>query len=78
MEIKRTRYVVMRNNRTEIMCGSARNAGFRDINDIKNVSIKTYCTAIRAVDAYYRNFFIKDSNKDDVEAVEIVETLKSV
>lgn len=51
MEIKQTRYVLIRSNKTEIICSSARNAEFWGVND---------------------------PNKDDVEAVEIVETLKSV
>lgn len=46
MEIERTRYIIMRNNRTEIFCGASRNHSFEKIDEIKNkkISIQTYAT----------------------------------
>ena len=42
MKIERKRYVVMRNNRTEIWCGISRRFSFKKIDEINNASIKTY------------------------------------
>ena len=42
MKIQRKRWVIMRNNRTEIFCGLARNYQFKPVDDIGNTSIKTY------------------------------------
>lgn len=44
IKIQRTRYVVMRNNRTEIWCGLAKNFYFKPIQEIGNTSIKTYAS----------------------------------
>ena len=67
MKISRKRYVVMRNNRTEIWGGLARNFSFRNINDLKDFPIKTYRTAKQAqtCSSWDRNF----------EVVEITETI---
>lgn len=42
----RTRYIIMRNNRTEIFCGSSKNHSFENIKELKNkkISIQTYAT----------------------------------
>ena len=42
MKIERTRYVVMRNNRTEIWCGLARTFRFKPVNELGDTEIKTY------------------------------------
>lgn len=47
-KIQRTRYVVMRNNRTEIWCGLAKNFYFKPIQEIGNTSIKTYASEAKA------------------------------
>ena len=46
MEIERTRYIILRNNRTEIFCGASKNHSFEKIEDIQNkkISIQTYAT----------------------------------
>ena len=48
MKIERTRYVVMRNNRTEIWCGLAQHYHFVKVDEIKDVAIKTYRTRKQA------------------------------
>ena len=48
MKIERERYVVMRNNRTEIWCGLARNYRFCKVDDLANTAIKTYRSATQA------------------------------
>lgn len=66
--IKRTRYVVMRNNRTEIWCGVSKHFYFKKIDEIGNVSIKTYESENRAKASC-------SSWDRDFEIVEITETL---
>ena len=75
MKIQRRRWVIMRNNRTEIFCGLARNYQFKPVDDVGNTSIKTYRsenTALSSFDSSWRkpNF--------EVEAVEIIETYETV
>lgn len=59
MDIERTRYVVTRNNRTEIFCGASRNHSFEDINDIQNkkISIQTYATEKIAKSNFERSWW---------------------
>ena len=45
MRIERTRYVVMRRNRTEIWCGLSRKFHFVKVDELKDTAIKTYRTA---------------------------------
>ena len=46
MEIERIRYIIVRNNRTEIFCGASKNHSFEKIEELKNkkTSIQTYAT----------------------------------
>lgn len=48
MRIERTRYVVMRRNRTEIWCGLSRKFHFIKVDELKDTAIKTYRTAKQA------------------------------
>lgn len=48
MKIERTRYVVMRKNRTEIWCGLSRDFHFVKIDELKDTAIKTYRTRKQA------------------------------
>lgn len=75
MKIQRKRWVIMRNNRTEIFCGLARNYQFKPINDIGNTSIKTYRSEKTALSSFNSSWRKQDF---EVEAVEIVETYESV
>lgn len=49
MSIERKRYIVMRNNRTEIWAGTAKNYHFRKLNDIDRVNIVTYFSEQKAI-----------------------------
>lgn len=74
MRIERERWVIMRNNRTEIFCGLARNYKFKPINDIGNTAIKTYRsknTALSSFESSWHRHF-------EVEAVRIKEVYESV
>lgn len=74
MKIQRKRYVVMRNNRTEIWGGGNRNFHFNPVNDIGDFAIKTYRSLKQAESScscyYYRG--------NDIEYVPIIETFESV
>lgn len=48
MKIERIRYIVMRNNRTEVWCGLAQNFHFKKVSELKDTPIKTYRTAKQA------------------------------
>ena len=48
LRIERTRYVVMRRNRTEIWCGLSRGFHFVKVDELKDTAIKTYRTAKQA------------------------------
>lgn len=68
MRIERKRYVVMRNNRTEIWCGLSRNFSFRPITELNDVAIKTYRSEAQAesgCSSWDRNF----------EIVPVIETI---
>lgn len=71
MKIERTRYAVMRNNRTEIWGGISRNYYFVKLDELKDIAIKTYRTRKQAessCSSWDKNF----------EVVEIKEILESV
>ena len=73
MKIKRTRYIIMRNDRTEIWCGVSKHFYFKNISEIGNASIKTYESESRAKAS------CSSRNKDFevVKIIEIIETLES-
>lgn len=72
MKIERKRYVVMRNNRTEIWCGLAKHFHFRNISDIGEVAIKTYRTknqALAGCSSWDRDFEVVPA----IETIEIID-----
>lgn len=71
MKIERKRWVIMRNNRTEIFCGLARNYQFKKVNEIGNTEIKTYLSENKALSSFESSWYRPDF---EVEAVEITET----
>ncbi len=70
MKIERKRYVVMRNNRTEIWCGLARNYYFKPVDEIGDSPIKTYLSANKARSGC-------SSWDRDFEVVEVTETIST-
>lgn len=71
MKIQRKRYVVMRNNRTEIWGGCAKHFYFRPIDDVGDFAIKTYRSKKQSESScsYWH---------DDFEVVPIIEIFESV
>lgn len=74
MKIERIRYVIMRNNRTEIWCGLARSFHFRKLEDVGKDSIKTYNSRTKA-EASCSSW---DDDWEVVEVKEIIETTEEV
>lgn len=74
MRIERKRWVIMRNNRTEIFCGLARNYQFKNVNDIGNTAIKTYLSKNKALSSFESSWWKPDF---EVEAVEITEVYEA-
>lgn len=73
MKIERTRYVVMRKNRTEIWCGiNQRSYCFKPIDNIGYTHIKTYNTVMNAI----RGTGVGWNKDSDTEIVEIKETIE--
>lgn len=70
MKIERIRYAIMRNNRTEIWCGLARNFHFKKLEDIGKDSIKTYNSLTQAKSSC-------SSWVNDWEVVEVRETIET-
>ena len=73
MKIKRTRYVVMRNNRTEIWCGLTKNNYFKKVDEIGRNAIRSYDSEKRAKSSY--NVSCCPYWNENYEIVEITETL---
>lgn len=72
MKIERKRYVVIRNNRTEIWCGLSKRFHFKPISDIGDVAIKTYRTknqALSGCSSWDRDFEVVPA----VETIEIID-----
>ncbi len=74
MKIQRKRWVIMRNNRTEIFCGLTRNYGFKSVKEIGNTAVKTYLSKDKALASFYGSF----REIEDIEAVEIEEIYEAV
>jgi len=70
MKIKRNRWVLMRNNRTEIWCGLARAFYWKSVDEIGDSPLKTYLSKTKALSSC-------SSWTDGYEAVEITETIES-
>ena len=68
MQIKRKRYVIMRNNRTEIWAGKTKHFSFRKVDDIEKVNIVTYFSESKARASC-------SSWDRDFEVVPVIETL---
>lgn len=69
MKIQRKRYAVMRNNRTEILSGLARNYTFKKVEEIGDAAIKTYRSKAQAYSSCSNNEF-------EIEVVPVMETIE--
>lgn len=70
MKVQRKRYIVMRRNRTEVWCGLSKNFSFRNISEIKDVSVKTYRSEAQARSGC-------SSWDRDFEVVPVIETIET-
>ena len=71
MKIERKRYIVMKNNRTEVWCGLSKNLYFKPISDIGETAIKTYRTEKQALASC-------SSWNKDFEVVPVIETIEII
>ena len=75
MRIERERWAIMRNNRTEIFCGLARNYQFKPVDNVGNTAIKTYRSKNTALSSFESSWRVPDF---EVEAVKIKEIYEIV
>lgn len=69
--IIRQRYVVMRNNRTEIWCGLSKNFHWKPLNSVADASVKTYRSEAQAKAGY-------SGWDDDIEIIPVVESIVGI
>ena len=74
MRIERKRWIIMRNNRTEIFCGLARNYQFKNVNEIGDTADKTYLSKNKALASFENSWRKPDFEVEAVEITEIYET----
>jgi hypothetical protein len=73
MKIQRKRYIITRNNDTEIFCGLARHYEFKKIDEIGNTSIKTYASREKARASFELSWSYIDFKYNILEVVETIE-----
>ena len=76
MEIRRTRYIIMRNNRTEIFCGLARNYEFKPVDNIGDTSIKTYMSEKKAKSSFISSWYTAEN--EDYEILPVEEIIRTI
>jgi hypothetical protein len=76
VEIKRQRWVITRNNGTEIFCGLARAYQFKPINNIGDTSIKTYLSRNKAIASFESSW--DEYSESLYMAVEVIESITEV
>lgn len=74
MRIERKRWIIMRNNRTEIFCGLARHYQFKNVNDIGDTAVKTYLSKNKALASFENSWWKPDFEVEAVDITEIYET----
>lgn len=73
MKIQRRRYVITRNNNTEIFCGLARMYHFKKINEVGDTPIKTYSSEKKAKASFESSWSWIDFKYNVLEVVETIE-----
>lgn len=75
MKIERKRWVIMRNNRTEIFCGLARHYEFKPVDNIGNTAIKTYLSEDKALSGFKSSWRRIEFDFEAVAVNEVIETV---
>lgn len=65
VNIQRKRYVVMTSDRKQIFVGIARNMHFRDIDNLGDVSVKTYLSENKAKSSFLQSWY--DASEENFE-----------
>ena len=82
IKIERKRFVVMTSDKKEIFVGIARNMHFKDVDNLGDVSVKTYLSEKKAKSSFLQSWF--GSKESDFEpggkyiVVPIMETLAEI
>lgn len=76
--ISRTRYVITRNNDTEIFCGLARSFTFKSIDNIGDTAIKTYSTSNKAKSSFLSSWYSATNEDFDNGTYKVVEVIESL
>lgn len=74
MKIQRIRYVITRENDSQILCGLAREYHFKDINNVGDTTIKTFSTEKKAAAAFSRSW---GPVTFDYKIVKVTETIQN-
>lgn len=74
MNISRKRWVITRNQGTEIFCGLARAYQFKSVQDIGDTAIKTYLSRNKAIAAFESSW--DDYDDDYYKAIEVTESIR--
>lgn len=74
MKIERTRWIIMRNNRTEILCGMGNHFKFKNINDLDRAPLKTYFSEDKAMSSFLAIPF--ESTNFEIEIIKATEIIE--
>lgn len=74
MKIERYRYIVTRNNNTEVFCGSSKNHSFEKINELKDkkIAIQTYATRQLAESNFKKSWWNIDFEYEIIKVLEVI------
>lgn len=74
--INRTRYIIMRDDGA-IFCGLSRDFKFKKVEDIGDISLKTYSTENKAIDSFLRSWYAdkKDFRTGKYKVVKVTESI---
>lgn len=73
MKITRKRYIITRNNQTEILCGLSQNYTFKRIDNIGNTAIKTYQSENTAITSFKKSWRCPNF---EIEVLEVEENYR--
>ena len=76
INIKRDRYIITRNDDTEIFCGLARHYKFVKIEELGDTILKSYSTRNKAISAFERSY--DDYSEPKYNCIKVIETVCEV
>lgn len=82
IKIKRKRYIIMTSDKKEVFVGTSRDMHFRKLDEIGDISVKTYLSKKKAKSSFLQSW--SRSREEDFEpggkyvVVPIIETLSEI